>query len=121
MAAVGLAVGAGMFVIAAIGVAVVLFALTFMDIIEKKLFKERTLRKIELLVNKKDSDVEEIRKILTNSNVKVLSTGFERNMNEANDKISFMVGVTDLINVQQLSDELEKQAGVVSIAVEITT
>jgi putative Mg2+ transporter-C (MgtC) family protein len=53
MAAVGLAVGAGMFLIAAIGVIVILFALTFMDFIEKKLFKERTLRKIEILVNKK--------------------------------------------------------------------
>lgn len=42
-------------------------------------------------------------------------------MNEANDKIAFLVGVTDLIGVQPLSDELEKQAGVVSIAVEITT
>ncbi|MFW6309724.1 MAG: MgtC/SapB family protein [Prolixibacteraceae bacterium] len=120
MAAIGLAVGAGMFTIAVISVAVVLFALTAMDLFEKKVFKERTLRKIELLVNKKNSDMQAIIKVLSKWNVKIISTGFERNMNEANDKIIFMVGVTRVLDVQKLSDALQQQAGVVSIVVNIT-
>lgn len=119
MAAIGLAVGAGMFVIALIGVGVVLFALTILDLFEKKLFKERTLRKIELLVNKKTSDMQAIIKVLSDWNVKIVSTGFERNMNEANDKITFMVGVTRVLDVQKLSDALQQQAGVTSISVHI--
>lgn len=119
MAAIGLAVGAGMFVIAIIGVVVVLFALTIMDVFEKKVFKERTLRKIELVVKKRNSDLHTIKNLLLQENVKIVSTGFERNINEANDKITFMVGVTTNLDVQQLSDVLEKQKGVVSIAVEI--
>ena len=119
MAAIGLAIGAGMFVIAFIGVGVVLFALTIMDLFEKKVFKERTLRKIELLVNKKKSDLVAVKNTLHKWNIKIESTGFERNMNEANDKITFMVAVTENLNVQKLSDELEKQTGIVSIAVQI--
>ena len=119
MAAIGLAIGAGMFVVAIIGVAVILFALTVMDLFEKKVFKERTLRKIELLVNKKNSDLQSIINVLSRWNVKIVSTGFERNMNEANDKITFMVGVTRVLDVQKLSDALQQQAGVVSIAVDI--
>jgi len=119
MAAIGLAIGAGMFVIAFIGVGVVLFALTIMDLFEKKVFKERTLRKIELLVNKKKSDLVAVKNTLHKWNIKIESTGFERNMNEANDKITFMVAVTENLDVQKLSDELEKQTGIVSIAVQI--
>ena len=119
MAAIGLAIGAGMFVVAIIGVVVILFALTIMDIFEKKVFKERTLRKIELLVNQKSSDVQSIISVLSEWNVKIVSTGFERNMNEANDKITFLVGVTRVLDVQKLSDALQHQAGVVSISVHI--
>lgn len=119
MAAIGLAIGAGMFSIAIIGVVVVLFALTIMDFFEKKVFKERTLRKIELLVNKKNSDMQEITELLSRWNVKIVSTGFERNMNEANDKITFIVGVTRFLDVQKLSDSLQQQTGIVSIVVEI--
>lgn len=119
MAAIGLAVGAGMFTIATISVAVVLFALTVMDLFEKKVFKERTLRKIELLVNKRNSDMQAIIKVFSKWDVKVMSTGFERNMNEANDKIIFIVGVTRILDVQKLSDALQKQAGIVSIVVNI--
>ncbi|HKJ79685.1 MAG TPA: MgtC/SapB family protein [Prolixibacteraceae bacterium] len=119
IAAVGLAVGAGMFVVAFIAVGVILFALTIMDIFEKKLFKERTLRKIELVVNRRNSDLNQVKQLLKERNIKVVSTGFERNLGEANDKITFMVGVTPLLDIQKLSDELETQTGIVSISVGI--
>jgi putative Mg2+ transporter-C (MgtC) family protein len=117
MAAIGLAVGAGMFIISIIGIVVILFALAIMDIFEKKLFRERTLRKIELVVKKKDSDLQGVKDALINQNVKIVSTGFERNINEANDKITFMVGVKENMDIQKLSDTLEKRTGVVSISV----
>ena len=117
MAAIGLAAGAGMFGISIIGIVVIIFALTIMDVFEKKFFKERTLRKIELVVKKKDSDLQNVKETLINNNVKIVSTGFERNINEANDKITFLVGVTHNLDVQKLSDILEKGVGVVSISV----
>ncbi len=119
MAAIGLAVGAGMFIIAAIGVTVIFFALTILDFFEKKFFKERTLRKIEIVVKKRNADFQAIKKILMDEDVKIVSTGFERNISEANEKITFMVGVTKNLNVQQLSDALEHHAGIVSISMEI--
>ena len=119
MAALGLAVGAGMYAISFIGVAVILFALTIMDIFEKKVFKERTLRKIELTIKKKDADIHSLKSLLKEMDVRIVSTGFERNVNEANAKITFFAGVTRNIDVQKLSDNLEKYPGVTSISVEI--
>lgn len=119
MAVLGLAVGAGMYLISVIGVIVILFALTAMDFLEKKIFKERTRRKIELSVKKLDSDIQKFKDLLLAQDIKIISTGFERNANEATTKIVFHVGVTRRLNVQQLSDSLEKYPGVVAISLEM--
>ncbi len=119
MAAVGLAVGAGMYTVSLIGVAVILFALTAMNLFEKWIFKERTLRKIELIVKKKHSSLDVFRAILKKFDVRINSTGFDRNINEATDKITFLVGVTRNLDVQQLADALEQESGIVSVSVEI--
>ena len=119
MAALGLAVGAGMFIVAFIGAGVILFALTVMNLFEKRVFKERTVRKIELYVKKKDSDIQKLKETLKKQDIKVISTGFERNVNDATDKIVFLVGVTRKINIQKLSENFEKHQGIVSIKVDI--
>jgi len=119
MAALGLAVGAGMYIIGFIGAAVILFALTIMNLFEKRVFKERTVRKIELYIKKKDSNIQALKDILKGQDIRIISTGFERNINDANDKIVFLVGVTRKIDIQKLSNNFEKQAGIVSIKVDI--
>ncbi len=119
VAALGLAVGAGMYGIAFIGAFVILFALTVMDLFEKRVFKERTIRRIILLVKKKHSDIPALKETLKILDIRVISTGLERNVNEATDKITFLVGVTRRHDVQKLSDLLENQPGIVSITVGI--
>jgi putative Mg2+ transporter-C (MgtC) family protein len=117
VAALGLAVGAGMYGIAFIGAFVILFALTVMDLFEKRVFKERTIRRIVLLVKKKHSDIPALKETLKILDIRVISTGLERNVNEATDKITFLVGVTRRHDVQKLSNLLEQQPGIVSITV----
>ncbi|SHJ05694.1 putative Mg2+ transporter-C (MgtC) family protein [Tangfeifania diversioriginum] len=119
MAAIGLAVGAGMYSISLIGVLVVLFALTIMNFFEKRFFKERTLRKVEVTIKKKHTNLKALKDIFKTFDVKINSTGFDRNVHEATDKITFLVGVTPFLNVQQLADELEKEPGIVTVLVEI--
>lgn len=119
MAAVGLAVGAGMYMVSLIGVVIILFALTAMDLFEKWIFKERTLRRIELIVKKKDSDILLYQNALKRLDIHVNSTGFDRNINEATDKITFLVGVTRKLDVQELADSLEQVPGTVSVSIEI--
>lgn len=119
MAAVGLGIGAGMYTVSIIGVLVVLFALTAMDLFEKRIFKERTLRRIELTVKKKFSGIQSFKEVFKMQDVRINSTGFDRNINEATDKITFLVGVTRNLDVQKLADALEQQPGFVSVSVEI--
>lgn len=119
MAAIGLGVGAGMYTVSLIGVAVVLFALTAMNLFEKLIFKERTLRRIELTVKKKNSGIQNFNEVFKMQDVRINSTGFDRNINEATDKFTFLVAVTRNLDVRHLTDELEKQPGFVSVSVEI--
>ena len=119
IASLWLAVGAGMFAMGFIGVVVILFALTVMNLFEKRVFKERTIRKVELVVKKKDSDIQSLKVVLKNQDIKIMQTGFERNINEATDRIVFLVGVTRKINIQKLSENFEKQPGIVSVKVDI--
>jgi putative Mg2+ transporter-C (MgtC) family protein len=117
MAAVGLAVGAGMYVISFIGVGVVLFALTAMNIFEKKVFKARTFRKIELVLKKQSSDFGQLEQIFKKYNVKIHSTGFDRNIHESTDKLSFIVAISLELDIQKLADALGKLPGTVSVSV----
>ena len=119
MAAVGMAVGAGMYGISIIGVTVIFFALTAMNLFEKKIFKERTLRKVEVVVKKRFSSLNTNKGILQDYNVRINSTGFDRNVNDATDKFVFIVAVTRDLDVQKLADDLEKQQGTVSVSVDI--
>ncbi len=118
-AAVGLAVGAGMYVVGIIGVVVILFALTIMNLFEKYFFKERTLRKIVLSLKKHQYDIEAYRKILETMDVSISSIGFDRSVNDTVDKITLMVGVTHQLSVQKLVDNFEKVPGFVSVSVKI--
>lgn len=119
MAAIGLAVGAGMYAIGLISAGVVLFALTVMNLFEQHTFKQRTRRKIVIEVKKKDSNPSNLEKILKDFNVRVESTGFERNVSDASEKITYVVAVTKELNVKEFSDSLEKEPGIVAISVEL--
>src|SRR5690606_20868539 len=119
MAAVGMAIGAGMFWVSIIGIAVILFALTIMNLIEKKIFKQRSLRKIEIVVKKRNLNIQIIGEVFKTFDLKIISTGFERNVHDATDRFIFMVAVTSELEVQQLADSLEQQPGMVSVIVDI--
>ena len=119
MAAVGLAVGAGMYMISIISVVVIILALVAMNLFEKSIFEARTLRTIQLEVKKKHLNIQSLKETFNKYNIKIASTGFERNVNEANDKITYRVGVRESLNVQEFTDALGKHPGIVSVAIEL--
>jgi putative Mg2+ transporter-C (MgtC) family protein len=118
IAAVGLAIGAGMYLVSLIAVGIILFALTVMDLFEKRIFKERTLKKIEMMVRKKNSDINRYRRMFEEMDITISSSGFERNLSEATDKLTFIVGLTRKTDMQELAEMLESTEGVVSFSIE---
>jgi putative Mg2+ transporter-C (MgtC) family protein len=119
IAALGLTIGAGMYVISAFGAGLILFALTIMDVFEKRIFKERLLKKIEISVKKKNSDLNIYKKLFKEMDIRVTSSGFERNVTEATDKLTFIVGVNRKTDIQILVDKIESCDGIVSFSIEM--
>jgi len=118
IAVIGLAVGAGMFFISFAGVAAVLFALTIMNFLEKRIFKERSFRTLKLVIKKRECDIKKLEEALKEQDVKVISTGFETNISEATHTVTFQVGVTKSLNIQRLTDALESMEGMVAFSIE---
>lgn len=119
IAALGLAVGAGMYIISLIGVSIVFFALTVMDNVEKRFFKERSLKKIEISIKKNNADIQSLKNLLGSLDIKVVSTGVERHINDTADHLTFLVGVTKHVNIQKLTDLLDSFPGMVSFNIQI--
>ena len=119
MAVVGLAIGAGMFGISMISVIVIIFDLTGMNIFERKFFSDRTLRRVEIIVKKRQTELQKIAGIFKQHDIQINSTGFERNVHDATDRFIFIVAVSRELNVQKLADDLEQENGTVSVIVDI--
>jgi putative Mg2+ transporter-C (MgtC) family protein len=119
MAALGMAIGAGMYVISAIAAGVILFALTIMFVFEKFVFKEKSYKKIEIVVKKKGADAQAFKNIMLGMKIHISSSGFERNVNEATHKIRFLTLFDSNLNLQELVDKIEEQEGVISVSVEM--
>ena len=119
IAAVGLAIGAGMYLVSVLAVGVILFALTVMDLFEKRIFKERFRKKIEISVKKKHTDINRLKTMFKEMDIKVDAAGFERNISDATDKLTFMVGITSKTNVQMVTEKIESAEGVVSVSVDL--
>jgi putative Mg2+ transporter-C (MgtC) family protein len=119
VAALGLTAGAGMYMVTIFGVLVVLFALTIMVVLEKQIFKERFLKKIELQVKKKNSDIKYFLNLFHEMDVRVNSSGFERNVSESYDKLTFIVGVTRKTDIRAFAEKIESCEGVISVSIEM--
>jgi putative Mg2+ transporter-C (MgtC) family protein len=119
MAALGLAIGAGMYAISAIATGVIFFALTIMFVFEKFVFKEKSYKKIEIVVKKKGADAQSFKKILVDLGIHISSSGFERNINEATYKIKFLTLFDNHLDPQLLADRIEELDGVISVSVEM--
>jgi putative Mg2+ transporter-C (MgtC) family protein len=119
MAAVGMAIGAGMFRVSLISIAVILFALTVMNLIEKKIFKQRSLRKIEIIFNTRHTNSHVIDEIFKSFDLRIISNGFERNVHDGTDRFVYLVAVTPELEVHKLADSLEQQPGLISVNVDI--
>jgi putative Mg2+ transporter-C (MgtC) family protein len=118
MAAIGLAIGAGMFLISVIGVIFILLALSLLEIFEMHYLTERLLKKIELVVKKRNLNIERMREQLQAMKIKVTSVGFDCSASESTTRIVFHAMIPANFNLQLLLNCYEEMEGVVSVSIE---
>jgi putative Mg2+ transporter-C (MgtC) family protein len=119
MAMIGLAIGAGMYSISFIALLIILFSLSVMDTFEKKLFRNRLFKRIDITLRKKSSDIRILENVLKKNRIRIHSVDISKHTNDTNDRIVFYVYILEKTDMASLSDALEKTEGVVGFSVEM--
>lgn len=119
MAMIGLAIGAGMFMVSLVALIIILFSLSVMDTFEKHLFRNRIFKRIEITVRKKTYNLKNLENILKSMKIRVHSVDISKHTGDTNDRIVFYVYILEKMDIAKLSDTLDKTEGIVGFSVEM--
>lgn len=119
MSMIGLTIGAGLYRISLIAAAIILFALTIMDVFEKHFFDDKIFKRIEVTVRKKSTTLESLQGLLKSMKIRIQSVDIVKSAGETTERYTFYVFIPVKLKSQFLSDSLEQAEGVVSFSVEM--
>jgi putative Mg2+ transporter-C (MgtC) family protein len=119
MAMIGLAIGAGMYMISLISLVIILFSLSIMDTFEKRLFRNRIFKRIEITLRKKTYEISKLENILKELRIRIHSVDISKHTGDTNDRIVFYVYILEKMDIANLTETLEKTDGVVGFSVEM--
>lgn len=114
-ASIGLAVGAGMYVVAVAASVLIILVLTLLEICEKHLFKGKEQKIVRLKVNYIVTDAVPFRKYFAKYNVHISDEFFRYDYTLGTTTINFMVRSQDKTDFIRLFDEIHATGNVLSL------
>jgi putative Mg2+ transporter-C (MgtC) family protein len=115
VAAVGLAIGAGMYLIAGAAEALGIITLMFLYVFEKKLFPSERLKLLEVSYKSNPISVTDAMEIIKNAGMLVLSTDFNQGSDKKGTKLRLLIripGTLDIASIAQSIKALDNVNGV---------
>lgn len=119
MAMIGLAIGAGMYMISLISLVIILFSLSIMDTFEKRLFRNRIFKRIEITLRKKTYEISKLENVLKKLRIRIHSVDISKHTGDTNDRIVFYVYILEKMDIAHLTETLENTDGVIGFSVEM--
>ena len=114
-ASIGLAVGAGMYVVAVTASLLIILVLTLLEICEKHLFKGKEQKIVRLKVNYIVTDASPFRQFFTKYHVHISDEFFRYDYTLSTTTINFMVRSQDKTDFIKLFDEIHGTGNVLSL------
>jgi putative Mg2+ transporter-C (MgtC) family protein len=108
MAAVGLAVGAGMYLEAVVATTFTLFTLLIMEQFERRLLLDGTNKILTISCNTSSPDVDKIRKILDDQKVMIISRSFDYNYEKNVTLLTYKVNIRHRSSYSDMFNEFLK-------------
>ena len=115
MAVVGLAVGAGMFMAAAITTALTLFVLITLERLERRMFLDGVNKILTINCSTSTPNLNEIRDILASKGIFIVSLSYEHNYDNDTSVITYKVNVKSKSSYGQLFTEIRNLGYVTQI------
>lgn len=118
ISAVGLAIGAGLYLAAGIALFISLFTLIALDHLEKRLFPVERTKVLDISFRESVPDTKKAIEVLEHFGVRVQSIDLEQNMGKAGDsRLRLLVGFPTATDLQKLSKALKATGDVDRIEV----
>jgi putative Mg2+ transporter-C (MgtC) family protein len=113
IAAVGLAIGAGFYVGAAVVELITLFTLSVLDLLEKHLFPAERNKIIELQFKNSTPDIRKLHAALKGFGIRVQSMDVDQSLNKGKDgtRLKLLVGLPSKTDISRLGDALKEIKG----------
>jgi putative Mg2+ transporter-C (MgtC) family protein len=108
MAAVGLAIGAGMYLAAGVTELIALSSLIILGIIEKRLFPSQRTKLLEITYKEGSPDTKETRRILEDFGIQVQSMDLDQSSGKTKvTRLRLLVGLPDAVDIPKLIKALK--------------
>jgi putative Mg2+ transporter-C (MgtC) family protein len=118
IAAIGLAIGAGMFLAAGAAELLGLLTLFALDILEKRIFPSERMKILEVFYKTNNPDTEKALDILKTFAVRIVSEDFEQSVGKSkNSRLRLFVCVPDVVDIARLARELKKTGEITRVEI----
>ena len=116
IAAIGLAIGAGMFWATAIATGILLFALILLDFFEKWIFPAKFIKQLRVYSSEGfDLKTDPILGLLKKHKVNVRTIDIDQSFDEKRTSLYFVIQINEKVKINQLSEEIGEIDGVQKI------
>ncbi len=113
IAAIGLAIGAGMYWATIIATIILLFALIFLDIIEKWMFPAKFIKYLRIYSSAGyDLQTDPISDLLKKHKVSIRTIDIEQTFDDKRTSLSFVIQINENVKINTLSKEIGQIEGV---------
>ena len=113
VAAIGLAIGSGMFIVAAIAEVLGLITLLFLDIIEKRIFPTERYKLLEISYKDNLASTKEALDIINGSRIQVQSVDVNQGSKDKGTKLKLLVRIPNTVDIASIARSI-KSSGKVS-------
>ena len=120
-AAVGLAIGAGLFVPAAMAVGLILVALVALEAIERRFFPAERIKTINLFFTNTTVDTKKVLRIATGYGIKVQTINVIQELHRGRVKVNLLVKFPITINIPRFYKDLRELSAIYKIEMEENT
>ena len=107
IAAVGLAIGAGMFVVAGAAVALGLITLLLLQKIERRIFPTQRIKLLEIFYNDNTSNTKNVMDIVKSSGIEIQSIDVEHGANDKGVKLRLLVRISNTIDIASIARDIK--------------
>lgn len=115
VAGIGLAIGAGFYHGAIIGSMIILFSLTALDLIEKKYFHGKQLKRLQVFLKTEKIRTDDIIPVIKKFGIKIINVDISQSIEDKKVKMNFTVHMPDGINYKDLYKNISNIKGVIKV------